>query len=189
MQTRCDTSPAVDEIPDELKAFQQWVTWRPEPRPDGKIDKIPVDPHTGKNASVSESKTWGTFHDVARHERRGFVFTQDDPFVGIDLDGCRNPKTGEIAPWALDIIDRFPGWYWESSPSGTGLHSIGKGTLPSGSHKQGKIEVYDSGRFFTMTGDYVAGTTRELENHMLELAVWHAEVFGQKAAPRKKPHA
>ena len=27
------------------------------------------------------------------------MFAQDDPFVGIDLDGCREPLTGMIADW------------------------------------------------------------------------------------------
>lgn len=193
MQKSTNNENLYDDIPDGLKSFPQWVTWRPQPKtkpqPDGKVDKIPVNPRTGGNASVSEPATWGTFQDVARYERKGFVFTEKDPHVGIDLDGCRNPETGEIAEWALDVIRRFPHWYWERSPSGTGVHGIGKGTLPPGGRKRGQIEVYDRGRFFTVTGDYVAGTTLDLEDHTAELAAWHATVFGESTNARKKTHA
>jgi putative DNA primase/helicase len=40
--------------------------------------------------------------------------------IGIDLDNCRDPATGEIAPWALEIVRRFDS-YTEISPSGTGV--------------------------------------------------------------------
>jgi primase-polymerase (primpol)-like protein len=56
----------------------------------------------------------------------GFVFSSDDPYVGIDLDGCRNPQTGYIEPWALEIVRRLNS-YTEISRSGTGLHIIAKG--------------------------------------------------------------
>src|SRR5712692_10603603 len=181
------TESDVDEIPDELKCLRQWVTWRPQPRSDGKIDKIPVDPYTGENASVSDPTTWGTFQDVARCERNGFVFTKNDPYVGVDLDECRTPQTGDIADGALDVMRRFPHWCWESSPSGTGVHGIGRGTLPAGGGKRGHIEVYDAGRFFTVTGKYVAGTMLELGDHTPELQVWHAQVFGEKTNTQKKP--
>jgi hypothetical protein len=49
----------------------------------------------------------------------GFVFNGDG-IAGVDLDGCRNPETGAIAPWAQRIIDDFAS-YTEVSPSGTGV--------------------------------------------------------------------
>src|SRR5699024_2621495 len=45
------------------------------------------------------------------------------------------------------------GSYSEISPSGNGIHIIAKGELPKGGRRKGKIEVYDSGRFFTVTGN------------------------------------
>jgi hypothetical protein len=39
---------------------------------------------------------------------------------GLDLDRCRDPRTGAIAPWARALIRAF-GSYWEVSPSGTGV--------------------------------------------------------------------
>ena len=51
------------------------------------------------------------------------MVTRDDPYVGIDLDDCRNPETGEIAAWAQEIIDRFDS-YTEVSPTGTGVRIL-----------------------------------------------------------------
>lgn len=38
--------------------------------------------------------------------------------AGVDLDTCRD-EAGEIAPWAVEVIERFES-YTELSPSGTG---------------------------------------------------------------------
>jgi putative DNA primase/helicase len=81
----------------------------------------------------------------------GFVFTEDDTFVGIDLD--------DINKWngSSDIVNKFNS-YCEISPSKKGLHIICEGYLPGevhsrkvGSHKDGEICVWDSGRFMTVT--------------------------------------
>ena len=66
---------------------------------------------------------------------------------------CRNPKTGEISPWAQKIIDRVQEGYVEISPSGTGVHIIVEGTVRDGGMRKGPIEMYSRGRFFTITGE------------------------------------
>jgi primase-polymerase (primpol)-like protein len=47
----------------------------------------------------------------------GFILRDD--LIGVDLDGCRDDGTGEIADWATKIIDLLNS-YTEVSPSGTG---------------------------------------------------------------------
>jgi len=59
----------------------------------------------------------------------GFVVTKNDDVVGIDLDDCVNPKTGEIEEWALEDIKTINS-YTEISPSGEGIRSFAKGNLP-----------------------------------------------------------
>ena len=54
--------------------------------------------------------------------RDRFVFTQSDPFCGIDLDQCR-AANGIITPEARELIRRFDS-YTELSPSGTGAHIL-----------------------------------------------------------------
>jgi putative DNA primase/helicase len=55
-----------------------------------------------------------------------------------------------------NIVSEFiemMGSYAEYSVSGTGIHIIAKGKLPVGGRRKGNVEMYDSGRFFAMTGD------------------------------------
>jgi primase-polymerase (primpol)-like protein len=61
----------------------------------------------------------------------GYVFSDGDPYSGVDLDNCRGRETGEIADWAKEII-RGLASYTEVSPSGTGVKIWVKGRLPEG---------------------------------------------------------
>ena len=87
----------------------------------------------------------------------GFVFTPEDDLCGVDLDGCLDPETGEIEPWAWEIIEELDS-YTEISPSGTGVHILVRGELPEGRNRKGRFETYDRGRYFTVTGKHLAGT-------------------------------
>jgi putative DNA primase/helicase len=177
---------AFDNIPGELKARSQWVVWRYEDHGKPKLAKVLYNPGTRHKGKSNDRTTWSSFaHAVAVFQRGGFhgigfVFSADDPYLGVDLDGCRDPATGVIAGWALDVMRRFPGWYWEISPSGTGVHGIGRGRLPASGRRKGKIEVYASLHFFTVTGNHIAGTALVLEDHTAELEIWYAEVFGKQ---------
>jgi primase-polymerase (primpol)-like protein len=84
----------------------------------------------------------------------GFVFPEQDPYVGVDLDGCRNRETGALEPWARQIMTVLRS-YTAISPSGTGLQIYVKGRLSgTGQHKK-PIEVYDQKAYCTVTGDRV----------------------------------
>jgi hypothetical protein len=131
-----------DTIPEDLRKRRQWVNCQHG-------EKIPLNPRTGRYASTTDSLTWGAFEEAVRRAEEhglgiGFVFSSGDPFVGVDLDKCRSPETGEIAPWAQEIIEEVDS-YTEVSPSGTGVHIIAKGKLPKSLSKKltevdGKIE-------------------------------------------------
>ena len=146
------------DIPTPIKSLPQWVVWRCEQR-DGKNTKVPYCSHTPtRRASVDNPKDWGTY-DLAVEVYQsglvqgiGFVFTKDDPYCGIDLDKCRNPETGEIEPWTQEIIQDLNS-YTEVSQSGAGVHIIVQGKLPPGSRRKGRVEMYDCGRYFCMTGN------------------------------------
>jgi len=112
-------------VPAALRARPNWVNWRYETR-DGKKTKVPINPHSGYRAKTNDPSTWTDYEAaveaVAKYglDGVGYVFSEDDSFIGIDIDDCRDPETGVIAPWALEIIDAVP-TYWEVSPSGTGV--------------------------------------------------------------------
>jgi len=152
----------AEKIPQELKQLNQWVAWRAVPKQDGKTDKIPVDPKTGGAGSVSDRGTWSSFQDAYTYYKKnllrrggvGFVFTEKDPFAGADLDNCRNPTSGVIRDWAKTYLIRF-NTYSEISPSETGVKLFFKGKLPGRGAAKNGIEVYNQGRFFTVTGERI----------------------------------
>jgi putative DNA primase/helicase len=144
-----------DGIPNELKGRPQWVNWKYAW--DGKKwTKHPYNPRTGRKASSTDLLTWSTFEEVleayeaGRFDGLGFVLCSGDPFTGIDFDGCRNPETGQVKEWAMEIVEMVSA-YAEVSPSGCGLHLIVRGVLPNS--RRGGVEVYSHSRFFTMTGN------------------------------------
>jgi putative DNA primase/helicase len=172
---------AVATLPDELKALRQWVVWRYEARPGkDKPAKRPYSPGRGRPARTDASATWGTWlQALARYQHGGwqglgFVFSAEDPYCGIDLDGCRDPETGEIATWAQQIVAALAS-YTEISPSGRGLHVLVKAALPDHiGRKHGAVEVYDAKRYFAVTGQRLKGTSATLEARQAEVLAWYA---------------
>lgn len=173
---------SIDEseaIPETLREREQWVCWREEER-DGKPAKIPVTPGTGGFASSTEAQTWASFETALEYTETehadgvGFVFTDNDPIVGVDLDDCRGPETGDIDDAAQDIIARLDS-YTEVSPSGTGYHVLITGELPEGRNRRGSIELYDTARFFTVTGDHVERTPTHVARRQDALTAIHRE--------------
>jgi primase-polymerase (primpol)-like protein len=146
-----------DSIPAELCVLPQWVLWRLGER-DGRYTKIPYTPGSDRRASSTDPTTWGVFEDALEklaspegaYDGVGFVFSSGDPYVGVDLDDCVDPETGEIAVWATQIIDGLDS-YTELSPSGTGVHIIAKGKFAE-CGRRGPIEMYSRDRYFTVTG-------------------------------------
>lgn len=173
-------------IPQELKLYPQWVVWRWETLPNGAKTKVPYNPVTGWKASVTNSSHWGTFLNVIAFLAQnphwnggpGFVLTERDPFTFIDLDdkNARKPTgepkyTDEEKRWIDDaqrkVYEAYAGTYAELSPSGSGLHIIGRGAVPSGARGMA-IEIYSSGRYMTMTGNVhraaeITDTTKQNE--------------------------
>lgn len=180
--------------PDDLKALTQWVVWRYAER-NGKITKLPINPrYSGRMARTNDPTTWSTFDHASRVCGEnpkltgvGFVFSGDDPYVGIDLDNCRDPETGVIDPWAAAWIRRLGG-YAEVSPSGSGVKIISKGSLPSSVGKTivdgHEVEIYDRGRFFTITGWRLAGSTDPEDS---QEAIEELHALMRAAKPATKP--
>lgn len=179
--------PLVENVPAALADCPQWVCWRTEER-GGKPTKVPYCAFDGARASSTDPDTWsslpaalGTSLDRG-FDGVGFVFATGGGLVGIDLDGCRDPETEEIAPWAADIVSALDS-YTEISPSGRGLHIFVRGTLPEGPRRKGPVEMYDRGRYFTVTGDHLDRTPGSINERTEELAYVHASVLAPAEPP------
>jgi putative DNA primase/helicase len=154
--------PTHRNVPGELRGLPQWVLWRYEKR-GGSLTKVPYDPDTLRRADTTDPDTWGTYRKATRvlRARRsqfdgiGFVFTDTDPYAGIDLDRVLDPETGAIEGWAKRWLERLGG-YAEVSPSGCGIHVLVRGEAPNRNNRKARVEAYSRRRFFTITGDALA---------------------------------
>lgn len=177
-----------NNIPKSLKELDQWILWKfvegdkkPAKVPCN-IHGTPFNPHDVQN-HMSFQAASNAFHNspAGRFSGIGFVFKKGGGLTGIDLDKCTHPDTGWIEPWAEDIITSMDS-YTEFSVSGTGFHIIVKGTPLGKRTKKGKIEIYDSGRFFVVTGD-VFGEPQEVLDRQDELNTLYKQVFSEPAKP------
>jgi len=176
-------------IPETICEREQWVCWKKTQR-DGNTTKIPVTPGGGGFASSTDPETWAGFEIALEYARTGkadgvgFVFTDDDPIVGVDLDDCRDPETGEVDSEAQDIIERLDS-YTEISPSGTGYHVLIEGELPEGRNRRGHIELYDRARFFTVTGEHIQETPTHIARRQDALVAIHREYVQRSSSDEK----
>lgn len=142
---------------ESLKEYNHWVLWDYE-----EGQKVPYSSKE-KKASVTAKSTWTSWENVRDSEFGqgiGFVFSKDDPFFGVDIDDCIDGE-GNFSEMARFIMDSMEGCYVEYSPSGTGLHILGKGHLPAWASKNNQtnhLEVYDKARYFTVTFDQLEGS-------------------------------
>lgn len=184
------TLAQIANIPDQLKAKNRWVVWRYQTVYDtsvGRITKPLYDVVTGKKASSTDEKTWSSFEMVIRKETSrkwdGIGYVLGDGEVGIDFDN--HIVEGEITDFAKGIIQRLDS-YTEISPSGNGIHIIVVGKkpglrceakqeiTPDGSRQ--KVEMYEKGRYFTVTGDVVLGKDK-LETRFDAVAKFYYDLF------------
>lgn len=149
-------------IPKELKKLTHWVCWKavPDPKSHSGISKKPINPKTGGFAKSNNPDTWSDFDTAVRVSSDfagiGFMFSNSGYF-GVDLDDMQDDMQAFLAGDTENTIAEFVlalQSYTELSNSGNGIHIICKGKLPEGGRHKGKIEMYDSGRFFVMTGKY-----------------------------------
>lgn len=179
MTTTSKTVLIEVNIPAELKLYRQWVVWRYEVR--DKPTKVPYQAD-GLQASSTDASTWSNFETIYNayldggYDGIGFVVTPTDKFCGVDLDHCRNSETGEIEQWARDIVNNLNS-YTEITPSMEGIRVWLKGKIPPGGNRKGKIEIYEQGRYFTITGRHLEGTRTTIEERQQELNHLHASIF------------
>ncbi|MDW4483694.1 DNA primase, partial [Staphylococcus saprophyticus] len=149
-----------EEIPEELKQLDKWVLWRAEWIEKQQVySKVPYSTD-GYKASSTNVSTWLEFQDVfslcdsdEQYNGIGFVLSDDDNYICLDIDDAVNHDTGQLkTDLAIEMTELT---YCELSPSGTGLHCFFKGVLPDNRKKKRTdldIELYDTGRFMTVTG-------------------------------------
>ncbi|MGW6948969.1 bifunctional DNA primase/polymerase [Streptomyces xanthophaeus] len=137
-------------LPAELTTRDRWVR--------RSASKVPMTT-AGTAASSTNPRTWSSYTDAVASPvgvGLGFVLSDEDDVMCIDLDHCLNPLTGRLAPWAAAIVRDAGATYVEVSPSGDGLHIWGRADVRQGRRIRRPdgtaVEVYGTGRYIAMTG-------------------------------------
>ena len=152
------------KIPLEIKQTRRWIGYKIENR-DGRNTKVPYNAINGSKAQSNNPSTWTTFRVALLGYIKygfngiGFMLGEHDgvTYFGVDLDnheladGTKPMSVKEFEEFTNRIVHSLNS-YAEYSHSGEGVHIICKGTLPEGRRKSQHVEMYDKGRFFTMTG-------------------------------------
>jgi len=150
-------------LPQEMLKQKRFVRYFLQPKPEGGTAKIPIGSH-------SDPTTWSTFDGaVAQLENDaqgiGYCFLGGD-IHGLDIDHCRNPKTGQICPEAMVLLSRLGSWA-EHSVSGQGIHVLFKGNVRGKELHHQCIQYWNpanSPRFFALTCDMVGEAFSQLKD-------------------------
>lgn len=230
-----DVPSNIDPIISMMKAgtWEYELSWDPA---EGSVENRPArSPHTGEKILWAEEhfertrELWGSYRSAhqafeASSSLEGVVLLIEPDQrchidgvgyhpVFFDLDDCRDPENGEVAPWAMTIIEKL-GTYTELSPSGKGIRCIGlmrepiegrmsvfytpdsqrfvpRREIQEGEvHAYHRIEVYGGGsggrHLITFTGNPISGydvPPAEVETWLRENCPLSGRVAGQGAPP------
>jgi hypothetical protein len=166
-----------------------FVAWRPAPKPGtAKVDKIPIDPNTGRDSDAQDAATWLTAEEARGWAVAGvpvgIVISEGSGLFCVDLDAALGDD-GQWSPLSLDVLQRFPGAVVEVSHSGRGLHIFGLcQPLPEHRTRQAGValEIYTRRRFIALTGTHMTGT---LSDHTAALVQLIADYLPEPIATRK----
>jgi hypothetical protein len=179
-----------------LKELPNWVCWKWEWKVNkkgvGKWDKPPFNPaRPHAYAKNNDPSTWGTYEQaLAVFERGqcdgiGFNLSGTE-IAAFDIDDCRDPGTGEIAPEATALVDRAAS-FTEMTVSGTGLRVIGFGAGDKIHRKQKlpgsvvEVESYRGAeRYIVVTGNPLPGAWPHMADITSEMDSLVAELDGKK---------
>lgn len=150
--------------PEQLESIRNekaWVNfvlvWNPE---QGKYNKPPINPHTLRNGSTTNPKSWTTFDDAFSKIGKTATFTDKKGenhqleisgvgivleavgLVGIDFDDVITTGGGKTVVYKeAREIWQFLDSYTELSPSGSGVHILAKGKKPNKEEKICKVKI------------------------------------------------
>lgn len=169
----------------ELAALPHWVCWRwPQ--------KAPINPRTGAGAQSDNPETWTSFQqaqqqaEVAGYDGVGVVFTADMDMTGIDFDDCIRPD-GTTDPQVERLILSLDSFTYRT-PSDQGWRVLVRGSVAEALVADkfvDRVEVYSSGRYFTVTPHHRAGTPGSIEPRKQALDALVREITARRRQVRK----
>jgi AAA domain len=152
-----------ESLPLEMLKEKRFVRYFLKAKPEGGTAKIPLGNHSDPN-------TWSTFDDCVKQLENadqgiGYNFLGGD-ILGLDIDHCRNPRTGQLCNEAMVLLSRIPSWA-EYSVSGQGIHVFFKGNVRGKQLTETCLQFWNpknSPRFFALTCDMVGDAFTKLKD-------------------------
>ncbi len=176
----------------------RWLMWSLKKNEAGKWTKPPMSINNRRGSSTNP-ETWTSYEDAKTAYQFGNFAgvgyalgasadqSDGDQLIFIDMDGARDPVTGVFEDWADELLQESL-TYAEISPTKTGAHILAYGKLPKGfkSVRTDHIEIYNDGRYMTMTGAHISSSAADIyeDQDTIDRAIELAKEFGaKKAAP------
>lgn len=183
-------------VPDAMKALKNWCVFRTKYNPETeRQDKFVISPTDGKWAKTNDPDTWVDFETAIKYAEEndcaGLSFALDGKcgITCIDLDKSIS-KDGKLTESAEKLTQELAETYTETSVSGNGIHIFVADDILRKTYKNradlpdGEIEVYDSGRFISMTGN-MRSKSNALSNCPTATMTWLHGTLGKKIAARE----
>lgn len=156
---------------DDVLDQKRFVLYKKEKR-DDKWTKIPKQVN-GDNAASTDPTTWSNFSDAVdafdngngKFDGLGIILGDlfSTKIVGVDLDHVMDGISGAWTNVEAKIAVRGLKTYGERSISGTGVHYLFRDqSVPDGYKTRSStdgpfdLEVYEKGRYFTLSGDWIS---------------------------------
>lgn len=183
-------------VPDAMKSLKNWCVFRTKYNPETeRQDKFVISPTDGKWAKTNDPDTWVDFETAIKYAEEndcaGLSFALDGKcgITCIDLDKSIS-KDGNLTESAEKLTQELADTYTETSVSGNGIHIFVADDILRKTYKNradlpdGEIEVYDSGRFISMTGN-MRSKSNALSNCPTATMTWLHGTLGKKIAERE----
>ncbi len=167
-------------VPSELREMENWICYRLEEH-DGETKKVPRDPQepakmwkcdpTDPDNGVTFSEAMDAVDQSKSvngddgYDGVGFQIIEENDVAGVDFDDVLD-EDGVMDQWAYKILMSCKS-FAEVSPSGRGTHVLTYGELDSDYKNRNDnlgLEMYEEGRFFTVTGRWIRGTPKSVES-------------------------
>lgn len=175
-------------IPKELRNLKQWGLFHLKYVPERhKNTKIPLNAYDGTLGKSNDPSTWAEFDTALRaldkfDNADGLAFYFANGYVGLDIDNINNDLQDYLAGAPETLVSKFKKFtndtYMEVSQSGKGIHAIFKGKIPGKRRRKANYEMYESGRFFALTGNTI-GPNKIQSLNQTEMKKLYEFLFGK----------
>ena len=175
-------------IPEELRNLKQWGLFHLKYVPERhKNTKIPLNAYDGTLGKSNDPSTWAEFDTALRaldkfDNADGLAFYFANGYVGLDIDNINNDLQDYLAGAPETLVSKFKKFtsdtYMEVSQSGKGIHAIFKGKIPGKRRRKANYEMYESGRFFALTGNTI-GPNKIQSLNQTEMKKLYEFLFGK----------